>query len=286
MGRGLIQPVGAFILSNRRICFWQRDIDITKEVARCPLLTNQIGRLCGFPSQKKAAERLNQHFWAGEIKRVPSYFPARQGKPEFLYFLRVKPQPRTYPHTIAIAEVRVNIAEWQRTVPDLQAEFYYTNEVQVTGPVIPDATVTIRKDARAALAFVEVDLGTEPVFSPNGHYSLTSKLAGYSEYFDSGAYQTDFSWAGKFQGFRVLCIVPASRARLLRQLVEQHNHDFVLITSFELIKEHGLGNPIFYTHDGMLVDIVARRGSGGGFSRGDDREANPRCDDSKSSAGQ
>lgn len=257
------------------IRLWQRDTDVLREVSRWLLLTSQIWRLCGFSSWKKAAERLHRLFRAGEVKRMPSYLPARQGKPEFAYFLGVRPHPRTLPHTVAIGEARVQFAEWQRTAPEYTLDFYYTNEAELTASVIPDATVIIRKDAKAALHFLEVDLGTEHVFSPRGHYSLASKLACYATYFDGGVASADFSWAGEFQGFRVLCLVPPGRVGQLAKLVRQEGHDFVWVADIEQFKLHGPGKPIFQTHDGLLVDVLGRRGSDGGFSPGNDRAATP-----------
>jgi hypothetical protein len=79
------------------------------------MLTCQIAALQGFPSAKKAAERLNLLFRAGLLKRVPYFYPGIQGKAEFAHFTGAIPRARTLAHTIAIAEVRVLLARWLAT---------------------------------------------------------------------------------------------------------------------------------------------------------------------------
>jgi hypothetical protein len=244
---------------QRGIRLWQRDVTVENEVRRSPLTTGQIARLLGFSSRKKAAERACLLYRAGLLKRVPHFHPAMQGKPEFVYFVGARPQPRTLSHTIAVSEARVVVAEWLRTSPEYAADFYYAHEVQTSGGLIPDATLVLRKAERTALFFFELDNGTE-VITRSAGYSLAGKLRSYASYFDAETYKKDFGWTGPLQGFRVaLIIVQPERQRHVQHLVAYEHHDFVLTTTFERFKE-GLHRPVWMTHDGTRVDLLGRPG--------------------------
>lgn len=240
------------------IRLWQRDNNIINEAERSPQLTGQIARLHHFSSRKKAAERLGPLYRAGLLKRVPYFQPAKQGKPEFVYFTGTRPHPRTLAHTIRVAEVRVQLAEWLRTTTDYGADFYYEHEVQTNAGIIPDATILLRKADRTALIFVEVDNGSEPVTSTAG-YSLAGKLRAYASYFDSGAYQDDFRWTGPPRGFQVALILPRARRPHVHQVIRQEHHDFVLVTTSEDFHQ-AFARPIWLTHDGNTVDVLGNRG--------------------------
>ena len=250
-----------------KLRLWQRDQDIITEAGRSPLLTRQIARLLNFPSTKKCAERLCLLHRAGLLKREPSYQPAMRGKAENQYRTGARPHPRTLPHTIAIADVRVQAAEWQRTVPSYNIDFFYSYEVSTTSGLRPDATLLVHHAGRTALVFVEIDLGTEPVTSTLG-YSLLGKLRSYADYFDAGAYQQDFSWAGTLRGFRVALIVPAGRLPQVQHVVTAEHHDFVLLTTSERCKQ-GFHHAIWVNHDGVTVDVLGRPGDLVGDSMGE-----------------
>lgn len=239
-----------------RVRLWARDDNILREAGRSALCTGQIARLEGFP-RKKCAERLYLLHQAGLLQRAPSFHPAKQGKPEYIYFtMSARPHPRTVAHTIAVAEVRVQLAEWLRTTQGFAVDFYYAHEVQTSGGIIPDATLLLRKGDKAGLFFFEIDNGTEPVTSLAG-YSLASKLRAYASYFDSGAYSNDFQWAGTLRGFRVALIVPSGRLRHVQHLVKQERHDFVLSSTHERFKQ-GFHRPMWSTYDGRQVDLLGR----------------------------
>jgi len=239
-----------------------RDREILRELERAPLLTRQIARLVRFSSAKKAAERLYTLHHAGLVKRVPYFHPGSQGKPEFLYCAkRARLHPQTLSHTVAVSEVRVLVAEWTnpmiRTSEPVSVDFYYGHELQTSSGLLPDAMLLLRKGDRRALVFLEVDNGTEPVMSGAG-YSLERKLAKYAYYFDSGLYVRDFA-VGLVRGFRVGLILPRGRRSAVARLVVRGHHDFVLITTFDLL-ENGLHTPIWRTYDGSDVDLLGRRG--------------------------
>ena len=59
-----------------------------------------------------------------------------------------------------------------------------------------------------------------------GSMALLGKLRSYADYFDAGAYQQDFSWAGTLRGFRVALIVPAGRLPQVQHVVTAEHHDF------------------------------------------------------------
>jgi hypothetical protein len=235
---------------------WQRDVNIIREGERSAMLASQIARLQGFPSAKKGTERLSLLHKAGVMKRMPYFQPAKQGKPEFLYYTGARPHPRTLPHTIAEAELRVQVAEWLRSTQGYAAEFYYAHEIQTSSGVIPDATLVLSKAEKIGLFFFEVDNGTESVTSTAG-YSLASKLESYASYFDSEGYRRDFERLGVFRGFRVALIVPSGRLPHVQRLVGQANHDFVLVSTFDLLKQ-GLHRPVWVTLDGTTVDLLGR----------------------------
>jgi Replication-relaxation len=236
------------------IRLWQRDRNVVNESRRSPMLTRQIATLQGFPSAKKAAERLHLLFRAGLLKRVPYFHPARQGKPEFAHFTGTIPHARTLSHTIATAEVRVLLARWLPT-SQYEADFYYASEIAVSGGIIPDATIILRKGDKSALFFVEVDNGTEPVTSAAG-YSLAKKLGQYAAYFD-GEYERDFAWVGPLRGFRVCLIVPPGRVRYVQHLVAQEEYDFVLTSTFDLLNG-GFGGLVWQTHERKTVNLLGR----------------------------
>jgi hypothetical protein len=237
---------------------WQRDLDVEAAVTRWPLTNSHIARLCGFPSVKKAAERTNKHFQAGLLKRVPFFHPGMQGKPEFLYGVKhAQFRERTMLHDHRIAELHVLAAAWLRTVA-WDGAFYYTHEALTSGGIIQDATLILENGTKHSLIFFEVDNGTETV-TGNGAYSLAKKLQLYAAYFDSDAYARDFATAGTFRGFRVCMIVPTGRLPQVQRLIAREQHDFVLITSFDRLKE-GFGTAIWTTSENASVDLLGRRG--------------------------
>lgn len=243
-------------MAAKNIRLWQRDLDIIREAGRSPLLTSQIQRLQGFPSRKKAAERLHLLYEAGFLNREPAFFPGHQGKAEFWYFTGTRrPNQRTHAHTKPVGQIRVQIAEW---LPATAYDFFYAHEVQTSSGLIADATLLLRKAEKTGLFFFEFDNGTEAVTSPSG-YSLAKKLSGYANYFDRSGYVRDFAWAGILRGFRVALIVPAGRLRHVQHLVAQEQHDFVLLSTLDLLRE-GLHRPIWVTHDGTRVDLLGRPG--------------------------
>jgi hypothetical protein len=235
---------------------WQRDINARNECTRTPLLVRQATELLGFSSNKKAAERLCRLHRAGTLKRTPVFQAAARGKPAFAYFTGTPPHPRTLEHTIAITDVRIPLARWTRRDKQYAAEFYYGHEVTTTAGIMPDAAVIIHKAEKTALAFVEVDNGTEAITSPT-RYSLAKKLAAYANYYDAKTYVHDFAWAGTLRGFRVWLIVPEGRVRFVQHLIQKEQHDFVLITTFDCLND-GIDQPIWRSHDGKNVDLLGR----------------------------
>lgn len=241
-----------------KVRLWQRDLDILAEAKRCPMLTRQIADLQGFPSTKKAAERLCALQRAGFLKRIPHYYhAAKQGKPEFVYFSGAAPQARMLTHTIGIAEVRVRIACWLRTT-DWSGDFYYTHEALTSGGVIPDATLILKKGEKNGLCFLEYDTGSETIIG-NGAYTLARKFDRYAAYYDSDAYARDFAAEGTFRKFRVCLIVPTGRLPHVQRFIAQEEHDFVLITSSDRLS-HGFGRAIWTTSENETVDLLGRRG--------------------------
>lgn len=244
---------------TRRIRLWQRDMNVRQECARSALLAHHVAILAGFSSDKKAAERLCLLHRAGILRRMPYFQPAARGKPALAYVTGPLPHPRTLCHTMGIADVHIQVAQWARRDATLTAEFYYGHEVVTSAGIMPDAALLIHAAAhKTGLVFIEEDNGTEVIASTT-RYSVAKKLAAYAAYFDAGTYAQDFAWAGALRGFRVCLIVPAGRWRFVQHLVATEQHDFVLTTSVDRLKE-GLHQPIWQTHDGTSVDLLGRRG--------------------------
>ena len=250
---------------------WQRDQDIIREAARSPMLTSQVARLHGFRSRKKATERLNLLYKAGWLKRTPYWHPSAHGKSEFVYFAGARmPHPSTHTHTLAIAELQVQLTEWTRTTT-YSAEFFYGGEAATSGGIIPDATVLLHKADKTGLFYFEIDNGTVPVTSALG-YALEKKLSLYAAHFDSEGFTRDFAWVPGLRSFRVCLVVPSGRIRYVQHLVGQEQHDFVLLTTFEQLKG-GLSAPVWLTHDNRNVDLLGRQGNMHGEVTGETVEA-------------
>lgn len=247
-----------------KIRVWQRDIDILEAVKRWPMTTSLIALLHGFPSLKKCAQRLCLLHRAGFVQRVPYFQPAKQGKPEFVYFVGPRPRDHLLRHTIGIAALHVQIALWLRTVA-WRGEFSYTNETSTSGGIIPDATLTLSNGEKHGLFFFEIDNGTETL-NGTGAYSLAKKLRLYAAYFDSEGYVRDF--APKYRGFRVCVIAPAGRLPHLQHLIAREQHDFVLLTSFDR-SNAAFGQQIWLNSDQDTVDLLGRQGEVLGDSVGE-----------------
>lgn len=234
---------------------WQRDQGIKAETRRAPYTTGQLARLLGAPP-KKLSERLCHLARAGFVQRTPSLLAAMQGRPQFLYYNGSRPSPRTLEHTLAVTEVRVQVAEWNRRSPEYHVEFFYGHEQRANAGILPDAVMLVKRANRVALYYVEVDRGTEPIHRKAG-YSIAAKLSAYAAHFDSGRYQDDFASTGVLRGFRVLLVVPAGRRKHALRLIAQEGHDFVLLSTFEDCQA-GIERHIWHRHDGTIVDLLGR----------------------------
>ncbi len=74
--------------------------------------------------------------------------------------------------------------------------------------------------------------------------------------------------------FRVCLIVPPGRVRYVQRLVAQEAYDFVLTSTFDLLKD-GFGRPVWSTNEGMMVNLLGRGDVLGGFGQGLSRVAAP-----------
>jgi len=242
------------------IRFGPRDTQTIAELGRSAMTPSQIAYVCGYTQPKKASQRCTRIRRAGLIKCMPNFQPARQGKGEFVYYRGRRPKPSALPHILAVVDFRVAIHQWLHQTLDVNGEFFYGHELGLTNP-IPDAAIILQKNQKSALVFVEVDMGTETVFSPRGHHCLSDKLLRYGSYFDSGQYNRDFH-PNCFRGFRLALIVPPTRIRRVQRLASTEHHDFLLVSTLEAVKSSGIHQPIWYAFDGTIVDLFGRRKDG------------------------
>ncbi|MDX2154047.1 MAG: replication-relaxation family protein [Bryobacteraceae bacterium] len=238
-----------------------------EELASSPLLTSQVARLLGFPSVKKASQRLVKLYRAGHARRLAFFQASMHGTAEFVYFIGAAPHARTLGHTLAVAEVHVLFAEWLRRA-DVAGEFWYGSQLQLGFGVMPDGVIVLERGEKRALLFLEVDRGTEPLARQRPGYSLRTKLTAYAGAFDSGAYAQDFAWRGEFRGFRVLLIVPRGRVRHLQRLLRAEQFDFVLLSTLEDLQD-GIDRPVWVTGQDDRVNWLGHPGDAPGEQRGE-----------------
>ncbi len=235
---------------------WRRDELVLLETGRSAMTCDQLHRLLGFPSYKKAAERMTALFRASHVRRTPFFQPSNRGRVPFAYYVGSCPAQQILAHMIGMAEVRVQVAR-SFNGTELCADFFYAQELTVT-TLRPDGAIVARRGTKSALTLLELDRGTERLTSPKA-YSLLGKLREYAAYFDSEQYQRDFSWAGSFRGFHVaVVLLSPSRLANLQRLVAAEQFDFVLLTTMDEIVRAGLHARVWWSHDGRIVDLFGR----------------------------
>lgn len=131
-----------------------------------------------------------------------------------------------------------------------------TNNVSQT--FIPDGTLTITKNKKTLLFFLEMDMGTEALrASKAGVTDFLDKLDVYRVLFGSNGYkQFEARFKCAFKGFRLLIVANSqSRFEGLCQLVQSETFcDFVWLTELEALRNQGIENSI-WAKGGINTDL-------------------------------
>ncbi len=247
---------------GRAVRLWQRDYEILDELRHGFHSTSQIARLY-FPALKKGSERMKLLFEAELVGRFPKPTLEMRGKPEFVYCAKGKAHRRRdswASHALAITEFKVRFLLWVRSQTEFSGQFFYPSQLQnKSDNLIPDGVFVVRRNGKALLYFLEVDLGTE-AFAGNG-YAFGDKLDAYGDYFDRGEYVKDFDALGTFRGFRVAVVFDSEkRLENFRSIAELKGADFVLLSTFERLKPETFSDRVWFACDGEMVSLVGKQG--------------------------
>jgi len=113
--------------------------------------------------------------------------------------------------------------------------------------VSPDCIFTLcLAGERPLLFFLEIDTGTEPFTRSGTGTAIQSKIEAYAELRASDQYRAYVQEDEPVRGFRVLLVsLPERRHKALCREVERHAAEFVWVTSWDAIEEHGVFGEIW-----------------------------------------
>jgi len=176
-------------------------------------------------------------------------------------------------HALLLNWFRIHLVHIERAVPRLVVRFFSpvppAHERQSDGPrasvprpgvagsattavgFAPDGafTITDKEQAKTVLFFLEVDMGTESLASPNdGSGSIHGKIRNYQAYFRSGEYKQYEELAGcPLKGFRLLFLANSwtRLVSLCRVVRDTPPSDFVWVTDQGRMFECGLSAEIW-----------------------------------------
>ena len=177
-------------------------------------------------------------------------------------------------HEILINWFRIHLQYIDKCLPDLETEFISASslflpsknngqpliaeEVEIDDSneeFIPDGVFSIlnKKQNKHLLFFLEVDMSTEAIKSPNhSTTTIAQKIVNYKSYFSSQQYKRyEKKWNCEFNGFRCLIITNTlSRKELIANyLIALQNVDFIWITDQNQLFNHGIGAKIWIKCD-------------------------------------
>ena len=125
--------------------------------------------------------------------------------------------------------------------------------------------LTDKERDRKFLFFLEVDMGTESIISPQHNMrDIQQKLLNYGSYFDNCGYtRYEQIWDCKLTGFRLLFLThTVTRLTVLCNLVKEiSNTDFVWLTELSGLFEHGAAGNIWVRGGHLDVPRVSIFGS-------------------------
>ena len=166
-------------------------------------------------------------------RRKPASIPHHRCINEFWSCLHVALEPQDYYEYRLFPSCRYDAAD-----PDAPTCIRAPNRRHRSSSdrgVIADCTLVVTCPAGSSLAYVEIDIGTEPLDSPLVRRStLLAKLEAYATFHDSQGYTRLADQLGeKFSGFRVLVVTSSPRrAANIRTLCARiGSSDFIWLTT-------------------------------------------------------
>jgi len=249
-----------------------RDFAIITSLANSVTLsTTQIGVLYFSGNTKKASERLKLLENEGLVQHKRKTWKFIGEKTENFYCVtmtarRIAKLPPAKKHHFPVnlnhlaCTNQINILLRQACPENIVYDFvpswqYASGRFEpcqtLVSTLCPDATISVSNNTQTLLAFLEIDLETEPLTRTNSKQtSLFSKLQHYCTYFDSNAYQAEAEHVFKcrFNGFRVLIITKGERRiDSIRQNLKMGDTRFIWCTTFKQIEENGIFQGIWKT---------------------------------------
>lgn len=180
---------------------------------------------------------------------------------------------RNLEHQILLNWFLVHLVYLEKKTPKLSVRFLAGNSpflqrnskgqspISDYAPVASDSSETVRftpdavwsledkERGRTFLFFLEVDMGTESIVSPQYNMNdIQQKVLNYGACFDGRRYKRyEQIWGGQFNGFRLLFLTHTiGRLSALCNLVREiPNTDFVWLTEQHRLFEHGVSDNIW-----------------------------------------
>ena len=178
---------------------------------------------------------------------------------------------RNTEHQILLNWFRVHLIYAERNIPKITVRFLASTSpflqrdsrgqplIRDYAPITDDETIGFTPDGvwslkdternKTFLFFLEVDMGTESVISPQCNIqNIQQKVLTYGSYFDSDRYKHyEQTWQCKLEGFRLLFLThTVTRLSALCHLIkEMPNTDFIWLTEQSRLFEHGISAHIW-----------------------------------------
>lgn len=179
---------------------------------------------------------------------------------------------RCIDHQLLLNWFLIHLKALTQSIPEIDAEFLAPNSpfcpvlrkgISVTyeripDPLFPGREVSLmpdgvfalsKRDEKALLFFLEVDMGTEALRGPSQmSVDVHQKILKYDNYFELGQYKRyEYIFNSTFEGFRLLFLTNSPvRLKALCRLVEQFpRNEFIWLTDQKTIFDTGLGDSIW-----------------------------------------
>jgi len=195
-------------------------------------------------------------------------------------------------HEILINWFRIHLQYIDKCLPDLETEFISASslflpsknngqpliaeEIEIDDSneeFIPDGVFSIlnKKHNKRLLLFLEVDMSTEAITSPNhSTTTIAQKVVNYKSYFSSQQYKRyEKKWNCEFNGFRCLVLTNShSRKELIANyLIDLQNVDFIWIADQDQLFKQGLGSKIWIKGGAFHLPLSSIIGSNLAFEK-------------------
>ena len=265
-----------------------RDLQVVELLKDYKMLTtSQIQQLL-YPSKQKTQTRLLLLYKQKLVKRFPYPVLIKDtGKGEYVYHLK-KQTGNTLlklQHHIKLNDLRIIFEKTFKQKDEIRLVDFipeYSGKIKISTrtnnqsewkpnsntynnngiEIIPDATIVLENtiNKKKALFFLELDLGSEQLFSKNNdQYALFSKIQKYSNYKKQNNYtQFNTLYNYSFKGFRVLLIMnKISRIEKIISTINRHKiYKLIWITSISELTQNSIKDKIWTTtSDSKTTDI-------------------------------